>query len=64
MSPSDVEDGDSASPLTLKSTPAGLGSGTLHFAEAYGTRFGIEIEHDMGWLDIGVVDALVPDTAR
>ena len=32
--------------------------------QAYGTRIGIEIEHDMGWLDIGVVDALVPDTAR
>ena len=32
--------------------------------QAYGTRIGIEIEHDMGCLDICVVDALVPDTAR
>ena len=64
MSPSDVAGVDSASLLTPKVGAGRLGSGTLHFAEAYGTRIGIEIKHDMGWLDIGVVDALVPDTAR
>ena len=32
--------------------------------DAYGTQIGIEIEHDGGWLDIGIIDALAPDTAR
>ena len=32
--------------------------------QAYGVKIGVEIAHDNGWLDIGVVDALVPDTAR
>ena len=32
--------------------------------QAYGIKIGIEIAHDNGRLDIGVVDALVPDTAR
>ena len=31
---------------------------------AYAIKIGIEIEHNMGWFDIGVVNALVPDTAR
>ena len=32
--------------------------------QACGTRIGMEIEHDRSWLDIGVMDAPVPDTAR
>ena len=32
--------------------------------DAYSLKVGIEIEHDMGWLDIGAVDVLAPDTAR
>ena len=29
---------------------------------AYEAKFGGEIEHDEGWLDVGVIDALTPDT--
>ena len=32
--------------------------------DAHGVEIGAGIEHNRGWLDIGVVDALVPDTAR
>ena len=29
---------------------------------AYGTRVGMEVMHDGKWVDIGVIDALAPDT--
>lgn len=29
---------------------------------AYRIKIGVEIEHDEGWLDIGVISAVVPDT--
>ena len=32
--------------------------------DAHGVEIGAGIEHNRGWLDIGVVDALAPDTPQ